>query len=164
MGNCGSSSNTETQAPAGPIMVLSHYRLSPKGGGKVVHAGLQVLSTRHCGNTGVERKEHYVHNLSHATALNSLYVVMLVCVTCTQLDVYMLPYMSSCISVDARDTRGVHQSREVHEMGLTWFDSSGSIRESGEEVERLNSCSWCLLTKTHIIHIHRDAFLWCMQQ
>lgn len=86
-------------------MVLSHYMLSP-GGKKDVHAGLQVLSTRHCGTTGVERKEHYVHGLSHTTALNYLYVVMHECVcvcvyacrhvlcgilTCAQLDVYMLP-------------------------------------------------------------------------
>lgn len=80
MGNCGSGSSTETRAPAGPIMVLSHYRLSPEGGKKVVHAGLQVLSTRHCGTTGVERMEHYVQNLSHASALNYLYAEMLVCV------------------------------------------------------------------------------------
>lgn len=31
MGNCGSSSGTEARAPAGPIMVPSHYRLSPGG-------------------------------------------------------------------------------------------------------------------------------------
>lgn len=46
---------------------------------KNVHAGLQVLSTRHCGTTGADRKEHYVHNPSHAAALNYLYGVMLVC-------------------------------------------------------------------------------------
>lgn len=78
MGNCGSSS-TEAQAPAGPIMVLSHYILSP-GEKKDVHAGPQVLSTRHCGTTGAEREKHYVHVLSHATALNYLYVAMHVCV------------------------------------------------------------------------------------
>lgn len=61
-------------------MVLFHYMLSP-GGKKIctLHAGLQVLSTRHCGTTGADGKEHYVHDSSHATALNYLYRVMLVC-------------------------------------------------------------------------------------
>lgn len=54
-------------------MGLSHYRLSPtKEKKKVVHAGLQVLSTKLCGTAGVERNEHYLHDLSHATALNYL--------------------------------------------------------------------------------------------
>lgn len=73
MGNCGNSSSTEAQAPAGPITLLSHYMLSPSEK-KDVHTGIQVLSTRHCGTTGVGTKEHYVQNLSHVTALNYLYI------------------------------------------------------------------------------------------
>lgn len=101
-------------------MVLSHYMLSP-GGKKDVHAGLQVLSTRHCGTTGVERKEHYVHELSHATALNYLCIVMFVCV-CMQACVLCSPHvrsagclqaslMSSYICVGARDVRGIPRRR-----------------------------------------------------
>lgn len=48
--------------------------LSP--GGKYAHARLQDLSTS-WEMTG--KKQHYVNNLSHVTALNYLYAVVLVC-------------------------------------------------------------------------------------
>lgn len=138
MGNCGSSSGTEARAPAGPIMVPSHYRLSPGGERKkVVHAGLQVLSTRHCGTTGGVRKEHYVHNLWHAIALNYLYVAMLafesvhvlcVTLTCAQLDVYTLSYLRWCQRHGEFLKRG---GGVWNAFDFIWFDSSDSFRDRG---------------------------------
>lgn len=107
-------------------MVLSHYMLSP-GKKKDVHAGPQVFSTRHCGTIGVERKEHYVHDLSHSTTLNYLYIVMLVCACACVLccpNVHaagcLHAFLMSCyIFVGARDVRGIPQRGEGHEMSLT---------------------------------------------
>lgn len=41
---------------------------------KVVHAGLQGLSTKLSWTAGVERKIYYVHSLSHATVLSDAIV------------------------------------------------------------------------------------------
>lgn len=67
MSSCGSrGSRTAVKPPAGPIMVLPHYRPSPGGhkekeGRKDVSAGLQVLLTRHWEPAGLKGgKERHV--------------------------------------------------------------------------------------------------------
>lgn len=109
-------------------MVLSHYRLSPgkKKKKKGIHAGLQVLLTRHCWTIAVGRKEHYAHDLSHATALNYLYAVVKCACMCTcafsfahvhSAGCVRISLMSSYMCVGTRDVRGIPWRRVLRAGG-----------------------------------------------